>query len=1556
MNTQTQLDLSQALAYGSEQGLAATSESGIRPSGTDRGVVRTKPPSRTHKSDAMDRFMAAAPQGIATAVTGNRLPFSLEQGHQETQATVPQRIFAPVEEKRDVIIDIAEDSGYGINPILSSDTQSFAHPIRQESPKIPVIPELRMIKRFIKNQSIRAGVVSSDESDLKQPSISSAHEEVEMTTMTVTYASSPTNHLYPMDDDNDTEYQQLVENLAKMRETPHQFLFLHDDVSDEKKSVDSIDLSGMTPDLPYTYKASFNTGVFGKYALNIVPQFKRVPPLPNRLHLEKFIDVKDTPSPPSFLQTINEAHSSVEAVSECSSDISSIKPLDYINYDNFDNQGNRILELYCEQFALHGKCVDDHCSLKHVRNKRLVADFVSVKHVEPSLMYECRKHAEGTCKKVNNNNCKLLHEPSIERLMERKRGKKSAQRSTNKARNNKNIINQAVVVFNNELKESSKVKPKPNFLQMRDPQLQIIEADVVPNRCSMIKLNKIAKELGYTIMFRNSRKGCTHPYLRVLRAVLEQFMYDCVPKDKLIVDVGGNSARHMKCHRVNVHSTRPIVDVRDIKRIQDAPIAKHCYCYFPEVCRNCSKPEALFFVHSLYYIPPDDIGLCLLRNNIEAYSVHHRFVDGVHINQATWRRNSGTITMSAGEEEYVHKDLNWLDKGFHRFTHMSNTFLLLWNIKFRNDDSEVLRFYVMPDVNSTDTTELLRGTNPEIVDSIKQQFPRTKIVYKDHPQSRLASIDLESAKDYFSDFLASGDFVVHPNFTARAILQSATPLNEQFFMYEGVMFEFADFCGPTAALRLVQKFGRYGLFCHCVNYTNTTFYGMTRNTFSRVANDLLTSTSIEKALGTACTNSIKRICAQVETPDAWVSHYIAHASNELVEAATVLALNQPSKQTMISLADAVKHRTRTVGPLAMCVVHLVFCIHIAICALFVLATIHEFMEQPIFGFVLMLTMLFYVYVTTSYDELYYPHVRFCEWLMNYYAIEKRYRGIFDVFNQHLNVLDYENTGTVDAIRITISQAITRAKLGNVDIKEGNKGFCDLRVLELGDDIQGRNIYQILPSFDVNGIAPWVFHENTTQNAGVGFAARQMADNGLKLDEDEQKSFEAFIKDEILPTLPIAQRKYSKNIWLKTRNWNPRKKRLMASVLGDNLNLVQYTDANYQSHFFVKEELVNANDSKPPRVINARDDAITSLIGPIMATVYKTCQETFSAKQRDLKWADKYNERVVFTSGTNRNDIGKMAHELLETAGINNPIYYALDFSRYDSTINSQLLYCVQLMMLHILQKFPELHNDVKQHVQLNMKTWVSIHRNFKDGGRIKAKVTGTRRSGDTDTTIGNTLLTYALMKYVDRNKHTVTLIAGDDTWAVTDKMPDITPLARLGIKATVQESTHISDNTFNSSFFAHVQDGLHLFALPGRLMTKGALTTKKLRTDIEYRALAGEKARSLINEIPQFPGVCKRLEAYVSYGEAQKCKLNFNEALDPFLFTKKKVRVVSETLDDVAHRYGCSVLELLDFDTVAVAQSGAYFTHPLAEEIVRRDCECGDREVVGDGHPMPLRI
>jgi hypothetical protein len=382
------------------------------------------------------------------------------------------------------------------------------------------------------------------------------------------------------------------------------------------------------------------------------------------------------------------------------------------------------------------------------------------------------------------------------------------------------------------------------------------------------------------------------------------------------------------------------------------------------------------------------------------------------------------------------------------------------------------------------------------------------------------------------------------------------------------------------------------------------------------------------------------------------------------------------------------------------------------------------------------------------------------------------------------------------------------------------------------------------------------------------------------------------------------------------------------------------DKVFELSAFVKQESILKNETFDPRLIQGRTPEYNSVIGPWMFTASKVLSDVWGISE------SKFNQDpgrkfkpVTYASGMTREQLGLWHTESMEFLDRlpGETVVVENDFSRFDRTLGVELL---------------NIEMDAyKWFFRLPAKTLRYLQQQFKTSGRtkkgkIKYKCEGTRKSGDQNTSVGNTIINgvvnlYLVCQALDISDPTLVpmrgVFLGDDGYMLmkrhdADRVMQIAQdyYCSLGLKAKCRRVL-LHEAEFCSSIFVPTQDGYILTPKPGRLMAKLFYSQKRLKPT-KQAAWARGNVLGLINDVAHVPWL------NVVFRHVLECTADVNALYDRQklhqhrFYAERQHRPCGSSFEYYANRYGVERWLIEDFcswygDRKPVWQ--CFLSHPL---------------------------
>jgi hypothetical protein len=289
--------------------------------------------------------------------------------------------------------------------------------------------------------------------------------------------------------------------------------------------------------------------------------------------------------------------------------------------------------------------------------------------------------------------------------------------------------------------------------------------------------------------------------------------------------------------------------------------------------------------------------------------------------------------------------------------------------------------------------------------------------------------------------------------------------------------------------------------------------------------------------------------------------------------------------------------------------------------------------------------------------------------------------------------------------------------------------------------------------------------------------------------------------------------------------------------------------------FIKAEKLDWNnlaepEEKSPRAISSVSDMANLMLGPSMMGYTKHQKRALHGDPKDFM---QKNHQIIYCAEFTPEAIGKMvAHAHNE--GLQ--YVYENDHTRFDAHVNK---YAIEL------ESWLYTRAGLKGHALDAFKAQRSTVGYSRHG--VKYSVEATRKSGDPNTSIGNSMINaitmyYALdiayssnkgIKHGLRDVKFLMLVMGDDNLLLTNHPLDMpktnTVLTQLGFTPKFCERNLITEAEFCSSRFVPIEnDSLLLVPKAGRIYSRLCITCKPVKNRYEWLAgtLLGQRYNLMV--------------------------------------------------------------------------------------------------------------
>lgn len=293
---------------------------------------------------------------------------------------------------------------------------------------------------------------------------------------------------------------------------------------------------------------------------------------------------------------------------------------------------------------------------------------------------------------------------------------------------------------------------------------------------------------------------------------------------------------------------------------------------------------------------------------------------------------------------------------------------------------------------------------------------------------------------------------------------------------------------------------------------------------------------------------------------------------------------------------------------------------------------------------------------------------------------------------------------------------------------------------------------------------------------------------------------------------------------------------------DKVNLGGLHSDDFKYEGFVKREAnvpgftEDGTDELRPRMISATSQEWKVLTGPWMATLATWVKSYFHSLSH-----------VWYVAGATAEDISNWVNRAM--SGMTDPVYFWLDYSKYDATQKLKAM----LAEINLFEAFGAATSIPYWEEVKKIKCFKKVYTKF-----LQYVVSGTRGSGENETSVGNSLLNitvffmtmtryshYVKQPVDDLIVHFYTAVMGDDFIAVLDRaVIDVVifesiyqqTVRDLGMTITSGWSANPIDADFLRMMFFPTQNGVRVGKFPGRNICKGGVIVHKHDFDDRGRA------------------------------------------------------------------------------------------------------------------------
>lgn len=426
-----------------------------------------------------------------------------------------------------------------------------------------------------------------------------------------------------------------------------------------------------------------------------------------------------------------------------------------------------------------------------------------------------------------------------------------------------------------------------------------------------------------------------------------------------------------------------------------------------------------------------------------------------------------------------------------------------------------------------------------------------------------------------------------------------------------------------------------------------------------------------------------------------------------------------------------------------------------------------------------------------------------------------------------------------------------------------------------------------------------------------------ANNFAVIDEKEMARFRTWVHaniDELLPITKVEAVRFSE--------WNdrfPSGRRRAHRIAWDSIREIGYGVKQIaRSKAFVKIERLAAKGAlielPDPRLIQGTTDESNVVIGPWMYAFSKKLAEVWNG----------VTSQIMYVSGCHTEDFSQLVYE----AGVgHNAVYVENDFSRFDSTVSVPML---------------ELETWIYQRCGAPKRVLELLRAKYTTRGTtscgIKYTIVGTRKSGEPNTSCGNTLLNALMHAYCLKGQKYLMLALGDDNLVVGANTleVDFTPMARLGFRP----KTKISRDPFEVEFCSMTmypvkgQTGWLFTPKAGRLLAKMPFDY----SNAPRRIMEGRLRANFMGLYDDIYHIELLRQVFDQHLKLLDPTPRFTP--DHKVHVKRRHEADDETLVVFLNRYGISREELLHLVSVyrSVRILPKALDDPILRRVIERDC------------------
>lgn len=250
---------------------------------------------------------------------------------------------------------------------------------------------------------------------------------------------------------------------------------------------------------------------------------------------------------------------------------------------------------------------------------------------------------------------------------------------------------------------------------------------------------------------------------------------------------------------------------------------------------------------------------------------------------------------------------------------------------------------------------------------------------------------------------------------------------------------------------------------------------------------------------------------------------------------------------------------------------------------------------------------------------------------------------------------------------------------------------------------------------------------------------------------------------------------------------------------------------HKSRGFVKREFYLEKEKDKPRLIQARTDPYLVELGPWVWAYQKSLGAVFN-----------HTNDLFYVCGSSAEEIGQW---VMDCQGMH---LYECDHSTFDSSVSLEAL-----------------NFEFSCYKKSNPPSDVwglllgQLHTVGSTSGGVRYTFRGRRNSGVPNTSVGNSLINLAALRYAFGGCRVRIMVLGDDSVIACDRVVDVPKvvdrLSSLGFKSKLVYRPIMYDLEFCSALFWPTADGLVLGPKPGRVLAK-SYWDKVARSEGKHRA------------------------------------------------------------------------------------------------------------------------